>query len=205
MKSLLLHTCCAPCISHVYEILKDTYSITSFFFNPNIAPLSEYRKRLHELDTFAALKGFPVVEGPYIPREWVSRVKEYRFLGERSRRCWECYRLRLEKTFQYARDRDFNMVASVLSISPHKDADMINAIGRELEKHYRVPFLEANFKKNNGFAESVKLSKHYGFYRQDYCGCVYSRLERDRNSPWVQKSVLMRTTQLQGGNDALKS
>ncbi|MCP4133311.1 MAG: epoxyqueuosine reductase QueH [bacterium] len=184
MKSLLLHTCCAPCMSYVYELLKAEYRVTAYFYNPNIAPAGEYTKRLSELKRFASLKDFLLLYGEYDIRDWAARVKEYRSCGERSPRCFECYRFRLEKSFKKARDCKADIVATVLSISPHKDAAMLNTIGKELEQEYGIEFLEADFKKKDGFKKSAALSKEYGFYRQDYCGCVYSRLERDKSFTW---------------------
>jgi predicted adenine nucleotide alpha hydrolase (AANH) superfamily ATPase len=144
----------------------------------------EYSKRLEELRRFARDKGFPLIEGEYDARRWTSGVKHLRFLGERSERCRQCCRIRLERAFMVARDRGFGAVATTLSISPHKSAEMINAIGTELEKEYGVRFLESDFKKNGGYGKSVELSKAYGFYRQNYCGCIYSKVERDKTSSW---------------------
>ncbi len=191
-QKILLHACCAPCISHVYESLKDMYQVHAYFFNPNIAPRNEYSKRLDELKRFAELKDFPLIEGEYTFRSWVKKVRDYRFYGERSRRCWHCYRIRLEETFRKAVSLDIDTVATVLSISPHKDAEMINSIGAELSEKYGVAFLEADFKKNDGFKKSVELSKKYRFYRQEYCGCIYSSLERNRDSRWSRKVLSFR-------------
>lgn len=182
-KDLILHTCCAPCVGYVYELLSVEYSVVSYFYNPNITPLHEYEKRLNELQRFAIQKNFPAIEGPRDFRNWTQRVKKYRFAGERSKRCWECYRIRLEETFREAQRRKSDIVATVLSISPHKDAEMINRIGSELAAQFDIPFLEADFKKKDGFKKSVELSNKYGFYRQSYCGCVYSRNEIYRKKP----------------------
>ncbi|MFW5861283.1 MAG: epoxyqueuosine reductase QueH [Spirochaetota bacterium] len=179
---LLLHTCCAPCVAYVYRLLQPDYEITSYFYNPNIAPYDEYRIRRDELFRFAEHEKFKVIEGERDHKRWTSRVKEYRSLGERSLRCHECYRIRLEQSFRYAVHNNYQLVATVLSISPHKDADMINHIGSELQEKYGVPFLKADFKKKNGFKKSVEISREHNFYRQNYCGCIYSKLERDKNS-----------------------
>ncbi len=140
-----------------------------------------------ELDRYSALKGYPVLKGEYDVRSWTDRVKKFRLLGERSERCWECYRVRLEKTFIVAKEHDYSVVATTLSVSPHKNADKINALGTELGGKFRIEFLEADFKKNNGYLRSVELSKINGFYRQKYCGCIYSKMERDENSTWHKK------------------
>lgn len=181
-KKLLLHTCCAPCFSYVYELLKPTYNVISFFYNPNIAPLNEYNKRYNELKNFCDEKRIELYSAEHEARRWTSLVKEHRFLGERSERCRICYEIRLKKTFEIAKKNKINAVATTLSISPHKDAIMINKIGKELSMDFGIEFLEADFKKNDGFKKSLELSKAYGFYRQNYCGCIYSKMERDKNS-----------------------
>ena len=191
-KRILLHTCCAPCSSYVYELLKDDYKITPYFFNPNIAPREEFTQRLEEMRYFSAMKGMPLIVGEYDLPGWTARVRPHRFEGEKSERCFECYRFRLEGTYEQAAALDMDQVGTVLSISPHKNAEMINAIGTDLGQRYGIPFLEANFKKQEGFKKSSDLSRYYGFYRQDYCGCVYSRMERDRNSEWSQRVMAHR-------------
>jgi predicted adenine nucleotide alpha hydrolase (AANH) superfamily ATPase len=188
-KSLLIHTCCAPCVSHVYELFAPAYDVTIYFYNPNIAPRPEYDRRLAELGRFAAMKRFPLVVGGYDARAWTLRVKQYRFLGERSPRCRECIRMRLEESFRKARELGIAAVATSLSVSPHKDADMINGIGRELEAAWSVRFIEGDFKKADGYRTSVALSRVYGFYRQNYCGCIYSKLERDGESAWTRAAA----------------
>ena len=186
-RDILLHTCCAPCFSHSYELLKDSFKVVPYYYNPNISPEREYRKRLSELESYTGDIGVKLHIGNYDIREWTGRVKPFRFLGERSERCWHCYRFRLEESFRFAEENGFEIVATVLSISPHKDASMINEIGRELELKHGIAFLEADFKKNNGFKKSVELSRERGFYRQRYCGCIYSKMERDKNSIWYKK------------------
>lgn len=185
--SLLLHTCCAPCISHPYEVLSEEYRVTAFYYNPNISPEGEYFSRFDELRRYAEHRGFEVIEGKRDRREWTAAVHPWRYHGERSRRCWACYRYRLEETFRVASTLGYAFVATVLSISPHKDASRINAIGRELAEKYSVVFVEADFKKRDGFKRSVELSRENGFYRQDYCGCIYSKRERDKDSAWFRK------------------
>ena len=148
--------------------------MNAFFYNPNIHPLPEYRKRLDELEGYAASTGFQMLFGDYDVREWVSLVKSQRFKGERSERCRRCIHLRLEKSFKKAMDLSIPMVGTTLTVSPHKDAEMINSIGRELSGLYGIEFLAADFKKNDGYRKSVEISRQHGFYRQNYCGCVYS-------------------------------
>ena len=167
-------------MSYVHELLSPSYSITVFYYNPNIAPQPEYDKRLDELRRFASLKQFPLVVGAYDIGEWTERVRAYCEFGEGSERCWECYRIRLEGSFKRARELGIDAVTTSLSISPHKDADMINRIGKEQEHVQGIEFMTADFKKGGGYKKSLDLSRVYGFYRQNYCGCIYSKLERDR-------------------------
>jgi predicted adenine nucleotide alpha hydrolase (AANH) superfamily ATPase len=173
----------------VYELFADTHDVTVYFYNPNIAPRSEYDRRRAELERFAAVRGFRLVTGGHDAREWTLRVKQYRFLGERSPRCSECIRMRLEESFRMAAEMGIAAVATTLTVSPHKDAAMINGIGREMEARWGVRFIEGDFKKADGFRASVELSRAYGFYRQNYCGCVYSKLERDGESAWTRKAA----------------
>ena len=184
---ILLHSCCAPCFCHVYELLESKYSIIPFFYNPNIAPLSEYYKRLEELKIFCSLKRVTCFAGEHDARTWTSLVKEHRFSGERSERCRICIEIRLRKSFEFAAANSIGIVTTTLSISPHKDAVMINNIGKKIASEFGMEFLEADFKKNDGFKKSLLLSKTLGFYRQNYCGCIYSKLERDKNSSWYKK------------------
>lgn len=177
-KKLLLHACCAPCLGYVYELLSVEYDLTVFFFNPNIAPRAEYDRRLAEVVAFRKMKGFELTVGDYNIREWTAPVKEFRRLGERSERCLNCFRFRLAAAFEKARETGIDLVTTTLSVSPHKDASMLAQAGNELATRTGIGFLAADFKKNDGYRKSVLLSREYGFYRQDYCGCVYSRLER---------------------------
>ena len=174
-------------MAYVYELLKDDYNVVSCFYNPNITPMNEYNKRLHELQQFTEESGIELITGSYDTHSWTKKVKPYRFLGERSQRCWICYRIRLDKTFCCAHDKGIDLVATTLSISPHKSAERINSIGKELEKKFGIEFLIADFKKNDGFRKSVELSNKYSFYRQNYCGCIYSKMEREKNSLWYKK------------------
>jgi predicted adenine nucleotide alpha hydrolase (AANH) superfamily ATPase len=179
-------------MSHVYELLQEQYGITAFFFNPNIQPEDERLKRLHELERFSSMKGFDLVTENSGGDEWNALIHPLRYHGERSERCWQCYRFRLEALFRKAHELGSGAVATTLSISPHKDAAMINRIGTDLQKKYGVFFLAADFKKNGGYRRSVELSKEYGFYRQDYCGCAYSRMERGREPVFMEESRLFR-------------
>lgn len=184
MQKLLLHTCCAPCMCYVYELLKERFDVSAYFYNPNIMPLREYDKRFSELASFGDLKRFRILSDDPDTREWVKRISPYRELGEKSERCRMCYRIRLEATFRRAEREKFTIVATSLSISPHKNSDWINEEGSALSSEYGISFYEADFKKKDGFKKSVEMSRELGFYRQDYCGCIYSKLERDPESGW---------------------
>ncbi len=187
-EKLLLHTCCAPCLGYVYELLKEKYAVTAYFYNPNIMPAAEYRIRYSELDSYSRFKGFQLITELPDTKRWVKEVKDYRYYGESSERCWKCYEIRLEKTFEKAVELKFDIVATTLSISPHKNAARINEIGERLSAKYGVRFYSADFKKNDGVRKSVEISKMNNFYRQNYCGCIYSKLEKNSGSRWSEKA-----------------
>lgn len=181
LPKLLLHACCAPCSSYVLEYLAEHFAITILYYNPNISEKSEYSKRVEELKRL--LKEMPLVhpveflEGRYDPKEYFDAVKGLEDLGEKSRRCYACYELRLVYAVQTAREKGFDYFTTTLSISPHKNAEWINEIGEALGKQYDVRYLYADFKKRNGYKRSIELSEQYHLYRQDFCGCVYSKEE----------------------------
>lgn len=174
---LLLHACCAPCSSAVLEQLTKHFEITILYYNPNIWPPQEYRRRADELHRFlAAAKplGVTLVEDVYDPQEFYTAVKGLEDAPEKGARCAVCYRLRMERAARYAREHGYEWFATTLSISPKKDAALVNAIGRALEAQYGVKHLPNDFKKRNGYRRSLALSEEYGLYRQDYCGCEFS-------------------------------
>lgn len=178
---LLLHACCGPCSSYVIEYLSKYFDITIYYFNPNIYPEEEYIRRLEELKKF--INSFnstvKVIEETYIPEEFYKNIKGLEKLGEKSKRCYCCYKLRLDKSAKYAKENNYDYFTTTLSISPYKNAEWINEIGIELEKKYGIKYLFADFKKKNGYKRSLELSKEYKLYRQEYCGCVYSKQERE--------------------------
>jgi predicted adenine nucleotide alpha hydrolase (AANH) superfamily ATPase len=182
--SILLHTCCAPCATSVVERLAPSYDVTLFFENSNISSRKEYNKRLDEAFRFSKITGVQLIEGPYDPVPWFERVRTIRFLGEGSERCAECIAFRLRNTFTAAQMSGFSLVASTLSVSPRKNTEIINLAGSGLETETGISFLKDNFKKQGGYQRSIELSKLHGLYRQNYCGCVYSKLERDSNFSW---------------------
>lgn len=176
---LLLHTCCAPCSSYTIKFLKDYFDITIFYSNDNISPKEEYNHRLNEQIRFANLFDINVLYDEYKNEDYQNAINGEESLGERSHRCYDCYKLRLEKTAIKAKKLGFDYFTTSLSISPYKVSKWINEIGFLLEDKYKISFLYSDFKKEEGYKESIKLSKEYNLYRQDYCGCLYSKKERD--------------------------
>ena len=180
--TLLLHSCCAPCSSAVLERLSRHFRITVFYYNPNIEPSAEYQKRTAEHKRFLTLcrdvmpAGFR--QGPYDPEsfERIARGREQEREG--GSRCRLCYELRLRRTAETAKREGFDYFATTLSVSPYKDAQALNEIGARLAEEYGVPYLFSDFKKKNGYLRSIELSRQYGLYRQDFCGCRYSRMAR---------------------------
>lgn len=174
--SLLLHACCAPCSSYVLEYLDKYFDITIFFYNPNITSQEEFDKRKNEFEKFRALyNGYKIVVPKYDNKEFYDKVRGLEKEPEGGERCFVCYRLRMEKSAEYAKNNNFDYFASTLSISPHKNANKLNEIGFLLEKQYNVNYLPNDFKKNGGYLRSIQLSKELDLYRQDYCGCIYSK------------------------------
>lgn len=185
--SLLLHACCGPCSSYVLEYLSKYFSITILYYNPNIYPEEEYLRRLNELKNF--LPRFPAafknnvkfVEQNYDPEEFYSALKiknhpEFADEPEKGERCRRCYEFRLKKAYEYAVKNNFDYFCTTLSISPFKDSEKINTIGRELcDSIKKTRWLPSDFKKKGGFKRSLELSEEYELYRQQYCGCVYSK------------------------------
>ena len=179
VKHLLLHSCCAPCSSYVIEYLSRYFQITVFYYNPNISAEEEYRKRVLEQQRF--IKEFPAkypvdfVECDYEPRVFFDTVKGYEQCKEGGERCFLCYELRLKKTAQLAAEKGYDYFTTTLTISPLKNSVKLNEIGLRLGEEYGVPYLLSDFKKKEGYKRSIELSKEYGLYRQNYCGCAYSR------------------------------
>ena len=183
---LLLHACCAPCSSYVLEYLSQYFEITVFYYNPNISPQEEYEKRVREIDRLIREMTFanPVslIAGPYDPERFFAMAKGLEDVPEGGERCFKCYRLRMEEAARMAEEGGFDYFTTTLSISPLKNAEKINQIGQELAAVYRTAHLPSDFKKKDGYRRSVELSKLHDLYRQDYCGCVYSKMERDRRN-----------------------
>ena len=177
--SLLLHSCCAPCSSYVIEYLSDYFNITVFYYNPNISIEEEYRKRVEEqkrlIKSMPTLHKVDFIEGDYEPKIFFDTVKGYEQCKEGGERCFLCYELRLKKTAELAKEKAFDYFTTTLTISPLKNSVKLNQIGSELSEQFGVPYLLSDFKKKEGYKRSIELSKEYDLYRQNYCGCVYSR------------------------------
>lgn len=186
LPKLLLHVCCAPCSSHVLEILSLHFDITVFFYNPNITDKAEYEKRYMELERFISkapfAAGVVAFDGGYNPDVFMDMSKGMEELPERGARCYKCYKLRMEETARYAAENGFDVFTTSLSISPHKNATWINEIGAMCQDKYGIEYMYSDFKKKNGYARSIQLSKEYNLYRQDFCGCIYSKKEREEKN-----------------------
>lgn len=178
-KRLFLHCCCAPCSSYVLEYLSDYFEITAFFYNPNIDTDGEYAYRRDELIRFINEKKFknPVhaLCGDYKPEEFQEIAKGYEDCKEGGARCMRCFELRLSKTAELAKKENADFFATTLTVSPLKNAAAINAIGERLGAEYGVSYLPSDFKKKNGYKRTIELSKEFDLYRQNFCGCVYSK------------------------------
>lgn len=179
---LLLHACCAPCSTHVLKLLKEVFDITIYYYNPNTYPLDEFNKRYTELEKLINIfkNDIKIVNTCYNHDDYLNVINGLEELGERSKRCYNCYELRLKATFKYALENNFDYYTTTLSISPYKNSDWINEIGI-VNQNNSCKYLYSNFKKENGYQESIKLSKEFDLYRQDYCGCEFSIIEHQKN------------------------
>ena len=182
--SLLLHCCCAPCSTYVLEYLSNYFRITTFYYNPNIFPEDEYQHGVAELKRFSAEfpTKYPVqfLEGNYEPAKYYAAVKGLEHDPEGGARCLKCFELRLGESAKVAKELGMDYFTTTLTISPMKDAAVLNEIGEKMAEKFGVRHLPSNFKKRNGFLRSTEICKIYGLYRQDFCGCVYSKMERER-------------------------
>lgn len=180
-KTLFLHCCCAPCSSYVLEYLSSYFRLVLFFYNPNITEKEEYDKRKEELVRLVNERNdsgeITFVDADYEPEQFLKKTKGLEKEPECGRRCFVCYEMRLRKTVQMASEMGADYFCTTLSISPHKNADKLMEIGELLGEEYGVTYLPSDFKKKNGYKRSIELSKEYGLYRQNYCGCIYSKRE----------------------------
>ncbi|MCD7742602.1 MAG: epoxyqueuosine reductase QueH [Ruminococcus sp.] len=181
--TLLLHSCCAPCSSYTLEYLSQYFKITVFYYNPNISPALEYKKRVDEqkrlINELPTKNPVEFIEGEYKPEDFLEIAKGYEDMHEGGERCFRCYRLRLEQSARLAKRMNFDYFATTLSISPYKNAQKLNEISEDLSEIYGVKALPCDLKKRGGYKRSIELSNKYSLYRQDYCGCVFSKRERD--------------------------
>ena len=198
-KKLLLHSCCAPCSSYVLEYLREYFDITVFFYNPNISSATEYEKRVQEeirlieaynqqvktgnfenMNSTKAAGLIEILEAPYEPSEFYQAVKGYEHCEEGGERCKKCFELRLRKSAKVAKERQFDFFTTTLTISPLKNAIWLNEIGRIEGEKEEILFLPSDFKKKDGYKRSIQLSKDFGLYRQDFCGCGFSKAEMEK-------------------------
>lgn len=190
---LLLHSCCAPCSSYCLEYLSQHFSVTVLFYNPNISSKEEYSLRLAEqkrlIEQMPFVHPVTLLEGRYDPREFFSLSKGLESCPERGERCHKCYRLRLEYTARKAKEMGFDYFATTLTLSPLKDAKALNAIGEALGEEYGTKYLPSDFKKKGGYLRSIELSREYDLYRQDFCGCVYSKKQAEDRKKECAKNV----------------
>ena len=178
-KKLLLHSCCAPCSSHVITELTPYFDITILYYNPNIYPYEEYQKRKAEqirlIKEISKVNKINIIDCDYDNAIYEEKIKGYELCPERGARCKICFNLRLEKTARLAKEKKYDYFCTTLTVSPYKNSDLINQIGESLSNTYHIKWLYSDFKKNNGYKDSIELSKKYNLYRQNYCGCIYSK------------------------------
>ena len=190
-KRLLLHACCAPCSSYCLEYLREAFALTVFFYNPNLTEQEEYRRRVEEEKRLIALMNgqegssqIEILEGRYEPERFLEAARGLETCKEGGERCVRCFALRLGETARVAAEGGFDCFTTSLTISPLKNSALLNRIGAQEGERYGVRFLPSDFKKNNGYLRSTQLSRLYGLYRQNYCGCIYSKVEAsDRRQP----------------------
>jgi len=196
-KKLFIHACCAPCSSYCLELLRPFFEVTVFYYNPNITYEKEYRLRVQEekrlIDRLNMLDDgaykISYVDGEYEPDVFLEQTKGYEDCPEGGERCRICFEIRLKETAIYAAKGGYDFFTTTLTISPLKNAGLLNEIGETLGKEYKVRWLPTDFKKKDGYKRSIELSKEYGLYRQDYCGCAFSKAERERQKTQEEKNT----------------
>lgn len=180
---LFLHSCCAPCSSYTLEYLSNYFDITVYYFNPNISPKAEFDKRFTEqkrlIEELPAKHPIKLVCGEYDYNDFLKIAKGYENVPEGGERCFRCYRMRLESTAKLAKEQGFDYFCTTLSISPLKNSQKINEIGYEVAEKYGIKWLPSDFKKKEGYKRSIELSREYQLYRQNFCGCVFSKENKD--------------------------
>jgi len=178
---LLLHTCCGPCAIYVIEELLKQYQVTVYFYNPNIHPRKEYLARKAEVKNYLEKIEVDFIEGDYNTKDWFDQVRGLEHEPERGRRCDVCFQLRLSGVVKRAKQDGYDAWATTLSISPHKNYQKISQIGQDLSQKNQISFVDRDWKKQDGYKIACNLSSQQGFYRQDYCGCIYSKRDRHEN------------------------
>ncbi len=182
--TILLHSCCAPCSSHVISTLIPFFNITILYYNPNIEPLEEYKKRKEEeirfINEFPHQNKLDIIDCDYDNDKYHEIIKGLENEPEGGARCMKCYYQRMEMTAKTAKEKGYDYFATTLTVSPLKNSKKLNEIGKSLEDKYKIKYLFSDFKKKNGYKHSIELSKKYNLYRQDYCGCIYSKEEREK-------------------------
>ena len=177
--TLLLHSCCAPCSSYVLEYLSEYFLITILYYNPNISPISEYEKRLYEqkrlINELKVTNKINILDCSYDNDLYNKAIKGLEEEPERGKRCIKCYEMRLEKCAEIAKENNFDYFCTTLTVSPYKSSIILNQIGQNISQKYNIKYLFSDFKKREGYKRSIELSKKYNLYRQNYCGCIYSK------------------------------
>ena len=182
--TILLHSCCAPCSSHVIDVLSKNFNITILYYNPNIEPYEEYLKRKEEeirfIKEYDNTNRLDIIDCDYDTEKYHELVKGLEDCKEGGNRCFKCYRMRLEYTAIKAKELNYDYFGTTLTVSPYKNSQKLNEIGEELEKKYNIKYLYSDFKKNNGYKHSIEMSKEYNLYRQNYSGCIYSQRKKEK-------------------------
>ena len=181
--TLLIHSCCAPCSSYVLEYLSNYFKITVVYYNPNIFPVEEYEYRIKEqrrlIESMKVINPVDFIPTEYTPQDFYSVVEGFEKEPEGGKRCCECFKVRLKHAANLAKENKFDYFTTTLSISPLKNSQVLNSLGKEIGEEVGVEYLLSDFKKKNGYKRSVELSEEYDLYRQNYCGCIYSKNERE--------------------------
>jgi len=173
-EKLALHSCCGPCSSYVLEYLKNYFEVTVFFYNPNIHPQAEYYLRLSEQKKLCEIYGVELIECDYNPDAFLAAVQGFENEPEGGKRCTKCFDMRLKNTAKIAKSMGFDLITTTLTVSPHKNAALINEIGQAAAQEQSLQWLPSDFKKRGGYLRSIEICRQYGIYRQDYCGCQFS-------------------------------
>ncbi len=176
---MLLHACCANCAAYPLSLLDDDFDITLFYYNPNIYPEGEYLRRLKDIRKLSEISGVPLIIGKYEDMKWSRAVQHLAGEPEGGKRCRICFYMRLKETATAAKSKDLDTFATTLSISPHKNSKTINKLGAGISDRAGIDFYAADLKKKDGFKKTMEISRKYGFYRQNYCGCIYSIRKTD--------------------------